>query len=76
MELDTNTLTLYGAMASGGAGLAWWLSDQFKKLKDSVFVWLQSHEDKDQRRHEENIRQFAELKTKLEIVIRNGNGKH
>jgi len=34
---------------------------------------LDDHEDKDQRRHEENIERFAKVETKLNIIMENGH---
>lgn len=60
--------------------LSIWLNGKFSKsyddrldMKDKIFTWLQSHEDKDQGRHVDNIERFAKIETKLDIVIKNGH---
>lgn len=77
--ITTGSITLFGfilASTTAFAKLVWWLSDRFKENQEFVRDWLQSHEDKDQRRHEDNIVRFAQIETKLDTVINNGNSVH
>lgn len=52
-----------------GARLTWWLSEQFKETRGSLYQILDVHEDKDQHRHEDNLVRF----TRLETLIKNGH---
>ena len=72
----TVVLAVIGAVWS----MSIWLSSKFSKsaddrldMKDKIFGWLQTHEDKDQHRHVDNIERFAKIETKLDIVIKNGH---
>lgn len=49
-----------------------WLEDKLNKNREMLQVALDSHEDRDQRRHEDNIIRLTKLETKLDLV----NGKH
>lgn len=65
------------ATLAGFAGFfwksAWWLSDKFKDMTDTVNNWMDSHEEKDQHRHEDNLERFTKIETKLDIVLKNGH---
>jgi hypothetical protein len=52
-----------------GARLTWWLSEQFKETRGSLYKLLDNHEDKDQHRHEDNLVRF----TRIETLIKNGH---
>lgn len=68
-DVSLGSVAVLSTMASGGAGLAWWLSTQFNRMRSSVMSELKQHEEKDQRRHEDNIQRFAVIET----LIKNGN---
>lgn len=77
--ITTGSVAVFALFLAGTtafAKLVWWLSDQFKQVRCFVQEWLQSHEDKDQRRHEDNIERFAKIETKLDTVIKNGHSIH
>lgn len=67
-SVSLGSVSVLATMASGGAGLAWWLSSQFNRMKSSVMDELKWHEEKDQKRHEDNIQRFAVIET----LIKNG----
>ncbi len=80
MEVDPQLVTIAGSVVIALGTIvgfifkaSWWLSNQFKDLRELTINWLQKHEDKDQTRHEDNLIRFAKIETKLDIVIKNGH---
>lgn len=52
------------------------LSDKFTHIEDSLKALLDTHEHKDQHRHEDNIQRFAKVEAQLGILIKNGDSLH
>ena len=53
--------------------LGWSIKRSFSEMINMLNKKLDDHEDKDQRRHEENIERFAKVETKLNIIMENGH---
>lgn len=60
-----------------------WLIDSFAQLRKDLqtqahntFVWLTDHEEKDQIRHEENLKRFERISIILAQAGHNGNALH
>jgi hypothetical protein len=51
-----------------------WLRDKFNEVEYHLETLLDTHEDKDHRRHEDNIQRFSVIETQLNTLIK--NGKH
>lgn len=67
---------LIAALVSLGsvAGLGWWLRGEFRKVEKAQSNILDVHEEKDQKRHEENLDRFAQIKIALaRLGYRNGS---
>lgn len=74
--VSLGSVSMFGfvlAASTAFAKLVWWLSDQFKTIQENLTKLLDSHEQLDQRRHEDNIIRFTKIETKLDTVIKNGN---
>lgn len=76
-----NQLSVILAVIAAVWSLAIYLNNKFNKgyedrakLQDKVTQLLDSHEEKDQHRHEDNIQRFAKIETKLDVLVL--NGKH
>ncbi len=66
-------LALVGSAASV-AGLGWWLSGQFRKVEKAQNNILDAHEEKDQKRHEENLDRFKNISVALaRLGYKNGS---
>lgn len=46
-------------------GLGWWLSGQFARVKNDLHNMLNTHEEKDQIRHEANLLRFEKISVDL-----------
>jgi hypothetical protein len=82
-DFTWDQLSVIAAVIAAVWSMSIWLNGKFNsgmedrvKLQDKVMELLDGHEQKDQRRHEDNIQRFTKLETKLDILVRNGNGKH
>ena len=60
-----------------------WLIDSFSRLREdlkyvtgSTQMWLKDHEEKDQLRHEENLRRFETISVALARIGTYGNSIH
>lgn len=74
--VSVGSLSMFGfilAASTAFAKLVWWLSDQFKNIKEDLTHLLDNHEALDQHRHEDNVIRFTKIETKLDTVIKNGN---
>jgi len=49
------------------------INKRFNEATINLATKLDGHEEKDQRRHEENIERFAKIETKLNIIMKNGH---
>ncbi len=49
-----------------------WLRDKFNEIETHLEALLDTHEDKDQSRHEDNIQRFSVIETQLNTIIKNG----
>lgn len=79
VEIDPQVLTVGSVVSTaviawiGGLFKLWeYLGKKFNVLEDSINKLLDAHEDKDQKRHEDNLVRL----TKLEVLIKNGNEHH
>lgn len=77
MGIPTDAVTIQTLLAIAGplasvAGLGWWLSGRFRKIETATSArieklaeisrsQLQSHEERDQERHQENIDRFETM---------------
>ncbi len=57
-------IALFTSVASV-AGLGWWLSGRFRKIETSNAAALTTHDEEDQRRHEENLERFRLISVAL-----------
>jgi hypothetical protein len=80
VEIDAQIATWFGALAVSATTLigylwrvSWWLGDQFKQTRQYLEGLLEKHEDKDQKRHIENVERFSHIEVKLDTVIKNGH---
>ena len=55
------TITICGTIG----GLGWWLSGRFRRIEVSNATMLDTHETKDQERHEENLERFSKISVAL-----------
>ncbi len=51
--------------AASVASLGWWLSARFRAVENACREMLEEHEQKDQERHEENLKRFAQISVAL-----------
>jgi hypothetical protein len=66
------------AFGAGGpaavAALGWWLSGRFRNIERTQAAVLYAHENEDQKRHEENLLRFSDIKEALaRLGYRNGS---
>jgi hypothetical protein len=62
------------AICSSIVGLGWWLSGQFRKIEKGQDAILDAHEEKDQKRHEENLERFRLISIALaRLGYKNGS---
>jgi len=57
------------------ACLVWWLSGRFSKIERNQREILESHEELDQFRHEENLKRFERISVSL-ARLGSDNGTH
>lgn len=50
-----------------------WLTNEFKDMRRYVREVFDTHENKDQQRHEDNIIKLTMMEVKLDTVIKNGH---
>ena len=75
MAIEEQGLTILSMVASsfGAVGsLGWWLSGRFRAVEQKTADTIDQHEHVDNRRHEENLARFSELK----IEITKLGGRH
>ena len=79
--VDVESLVTIGGAAFSSAlsvsGLGWWLRGKFTQVdNNSQARWL-DHEEKDQNRHEDNLKKFSGIAVALaQLGWRNGTSGH
>jgi hypothetical protein len=63
-----NTIIALLGSAASVAGLGWWLSGRFRSIETAQRKMLDTHEDKDQERHEENLERFSQIGIALAVL--------
>jgi len=67
-------LRLWGAIKKKFDGLDERRETQFKELKDGLLGAFNKHEELDQRRHEDNLKKFGDIRVALARGGYKGNG--
>lgn len=62
-----------GSCIASIACLAWWLAGRFRAVENIARETLDAHEEKDQLRHEENLKRFGDISVRLAEMRRNGH---
>lgn len=62
-------LTAAGTIILTGGAFGWkardWLAKQFSETRSSFFEKIEEHEQVDQKRHEENLQRFSDIRVEL-----------
>lgn len=75
MDLDWSTVERIAPAFTAAAGLGWWFSGRFREVEHRQQTALDVHEDRDQSRHEENLKRFEKVSVGLaKLGLKNGNG--
>ena len=73
----TIIMAVVAALVSGvvtTASVVWMLSGRFTIVERLAATALDRHEEKDQRRHEENLERFSQIKVALALLGKQLNG--
>ncbi|MDE1830241.1 MAG: hypothetical protein KGI25_07960 [Thaumarchaeota archaeon] len=68
----SSLVTIVAVITGGFWKAVNWLRDKFEEVEHHLEKILDTHEEKDQVRHEDNIQRFSVIETQLTTLIKNG----